>query len=293
MSGQTFKSDIWSLGCTVLELLTGHPPYWDVDPMRAMFCIVQDATPAIPDNLPQEVKDFLLRCFVKDPAERASAEQLLESPWIVQNSHLVSLAGASLDYNSVVGTLSKVYGKKKSIKTSKSKKVSRKKTRGAHGTASPSDVSPAASSLDLAASDPTPEAVATPPSLPLVSHSEPATVAINSLSISHSDNFYHQPAPQPSHPEPHVGAAPDPDPLPEAAVEPTPAPEAPAEQPAVVIKDDDHPKQHKPIPEVTPVRLEPDSAADGNSSNTRIAVGLVIIGVVVAAAFVLSRHIRG
>lgn len=41
MSGVSAASDIWSVGCTVIELLTCIPPYYDLQPMPALFRIVQ------------------------------------------------------------------------------------------------------------------------------------------------------------------------------------------------------------------------------------------------------------
>jgi serine/threonine protein kinase len=41
MSGVCAASDIWSVGCTVIELLTCAPPYYDLQPMPALFRIVQ------------------------------------------------------------------------------------------------------------------------------------------------------------------------------------------------------------------------------------------------------------
>lgn len=41
MSGVSAASDIWSVGCTVIELLTCVPPYYDLQPMPALFRVVQ------------------------------------------------------------------------------------------------------------------------------------------------------------------------------------------------------------------------------------------------------------
>ena len=41
MAGVCAASDIWSVGCTVIELLTCVPPYYDLQPMPALFRIVQ------------------------------------------------------------------------------------------------------------------------------------------------------------------------------------------------------------------------------------------------------------
>ncbi|KAG2318344.1 hypothetical protein Bca52824_011557 [Brassica carinata] len=68
MSGVCAASDIWSVGCTVIELLTCVPPYYDLQPMPALFRIVQ---PPIPDSL--SITDFLRQCFKKT---------LLSHPWI-------------------------------------------------------------------------------------------------------------------------------------------------------------------------------------------------------------------
>ncbi|KAH1074019.1 hypothetical protein J1N35_026347 [Gossypium stocksii] len=82
MSGVSAASDIWSVGCTVVELLTCVPPYYELQPMPALFRIVQDENPPIPDSLSPDITDFLRQCFKKDARQRPDAKTLLSHPWI-------------------------------------------------------------------------------------------------------------------------------------------------------------------------------------------------------------------
>ncbi|KAH7105802.1 hypothetical protein BKA62DRAFT_612758 [Auriculariales sp. MPI-PUGE-AT-0066] len=83
LKGATYASDIWSLGCTVVELLTGRPP-WPDNPnsLSVMFHIVEDDEPPIPEGCSPELEDFLQQCFQKNPSMRPQAEELFEHPWL-------------------------------------------------------------------------------------------------------------------------------------------------------------------------------------------------------------------
>ncbi|OJA08655.1 hypothetical protein AZE42_05281 [Rhizopogon vesiculosus] len=85
LKGASTKSDIWSLGCTVVELLTGRPPYGDItNTMTVMFRIVENEMP-IPEECSEPLKDFLSQCFQKEPLMRPDAELLCEHPWLKKN----------------------------------------------------------------------------------------------------------------------------------------------------------------------------------------------------------------
>ena len=100
LNGATSASDIWSMGCTIIELLTGNPPYHSLDPMAALFAIVERDHPPIPEGISPELQNFLLQCFQKDPNLRVSAKKLLKHAWIQNNSKL-----SARNYNDAVKTV--------------------------------------------------------------------------------------------------------------------------------------------------------------------------------------------
>jgi serine/threonine protein kinase len=82
LAGAQYTSDIWSVGCVIIELVTGKPPYHDIPKMGAMYKIVMDDHPPIPVGLTSSCMDFLMFCFKKDPGLRKGATELLKHPWI-------------------------------------------------------------------------------------------------------------------------------------------------------------------------------------------------------------------
>ena len=96
----TRKADIWSVGCLVVEMLTGNHPYPTLNQMQAIFKIGTSAKPAIPPDISPEAEDFLQKTFEVKHEERPDADELLRHPWIVNgpnnsNGNAKSGAGKS------------------------------------------------------------------------------------------------------------------------------------------------------------------------------------------------------
>ncbi|XP_019150370.1 PREDICTED: mitogen-activated protein kinase kinase kinase 1-like isoform X2 [Ipomoea nil] len=75
-------ADIWSLGCTVLEMLTRQPPYFHLETVQALFKIANGKPPDVPSTLSSNAQDFIHKCLQVDPNARPTASQLLEHPFV-------------------------------------------------------------------------------------------------------------------------------------------------------------------------------------------------------------------
>ncbi|XP_030623220.1 TRAF2 and NCK interacting kinase b isoform X10 [Chanos chanos] len=78
-----FKSDLWSLGITAIEMAEGAPPLCDMHPMRALFLIPRNPAPRLKSKKwSKKFQSFIDSCLVKNHSQRPSTEQLLKHPFI-------------------------------------------------------------------------------------------------------------------------------------------------------------------------------------------------------------------
>ena len=83
----TDRSDVWSLGCTVVEMATGAPPWADQPNDAVLRLLRRGCVPAPPAAVSPAAADFLARCLAPDPAARPTAAQLLAHPWLRPREH--------------------------------------------------------------------------------------------------------------------------------------------------------------------------------------------------------------
>lgn len=76
--GYGLPADIWSIGCTVIEMATGKPPFHEYQPAAAMFKVGRDRQhPDYPETLSPAARSFLDRCFKPEPEDRATAKEVI------------------------------------------------------------------------------------------------------------------------------------------------------------------------------------------------------------------------
>jgi mitogen-activated protein kinase kinase kinase len=82
-SGQSLKSDIWSVGCLIVEMFTGSRPFPSMTTLQTLFAVgSNNESPSIPDSASDEAKGFLAKTFEIDHNKRPGADELLKERFL-------------------------------------------------------------------------------------------------------------------------------------------------------------------------------------------------------------------
>ncbi|KAM4070316.1 hypothetical protein ACJW30_12G156600 [Castanea mollissima] len=81
---QEAPSDIWALGCSVLMMLTGKPP-WASTPKSELMSRIATESPTIPPHISKAAQNFLSCCFVRHPVKRLTATELLRHIFLLES----------------------------------------------------------------------------------------------------------------------------------------------------------------------------------------------------------------
>ncbi|KAG6889370.1 hypothetical protein C0995_001435 [Termitomyces sp. Mi166 len=95
------SADIWSFGITALELTQGRPPRSRETPQRVLMRTIQDDPPTLDRDggtykYSRAFKEIVESCLVKDPSNRPTAQDLLETPFFRAAKKKSYLVGAIL-----------------------------------------------------------------------------------------------------------------------------------------------------------------------------------------------------
>ncbi|MFS7967711.1 putative mitogen-activated protein kinase kinase kinase STE-STE11 family [Helianthus anomalus] len=84
--GLDFSADIWSLGCTVIEMATGKTPWGELGASNLMAAVLKIASsnerPSFPKGFSNDGLDFLRKCLVRIPEKRSTVDELLDHPFL-------------------------------------------------------------------------------------------------------------------------------------------------------------------------------------------------------------------
>jgi len=78
----TLACDVWSLGCLAIELVSGKPPFDDLNDIACLFKMAEGKPPPLPEGISGDCKEFLRECLMPDWKERPTMKELLEYPFV-------------------------------------------------------------------------------------------------------------------------------------------------------------------------------------------------------------------
>ncbi|KAL7708506.1 Protein kinase [Lotmaria passim] len=152
-SGYSFEADVWSVGCCVIQMLTGKPPFSNLDnQMAVMFAIISSKIDdQIPQNVSEGAKDFIRMCTKTNIKDRWTATQLRQHPWLLEAGKKATSAAATAAAAAAAAAATVASAADKA--TTSTRKDSTKRAKGAaeRGSPAPTGKPPRSILLDTAA----------------------------------------------------------------------------------------------------------------------------------------------
>ena len=105
----TLGCDVWSVGCTVIEMASAKPPWCECSTqVQAMYKIASStALPTLPENnLSADAKAFILHCLKRNVEERPDVQTLLMNPFVDDSSNEKMYRAPALKYEQHDGSYS-------------------------------------------------------------------------------------------------------------------------------------------------------------------------------------------
>eukprot|EP00479_Gromia_sphaerica_P005886 TRINITY_DN16_c0_g1_i4.p1 TRINITY_DN16_c0_g1~~TRINITY_DN16_c0_g1_i4.p1 ORF type:complete len:248 (-),score=62.58 TRINITY_DN16_c0_g1_i4:365-1012(-) len=85
------KADIWSLGITCIEMLTGYPPNSHHLPLQMISIIPKQPSPKLDEKFSKEARSFVEACLQRNSENRPTIHMLLKHPFIESADNIKQL----------------------------------------------------------------------------------------------------------------------------------------------------------------------------------------------------------
>ncbi|XP_006904087.1 nik-related protein kinase [Pteropus alecto] len=78
-----YRSDVWSMGITAIEMAEGAPPLCNLQPLEALFVILRESAPKVKSSgWSRKFHNFMEKCMIKNFLFRPTSANMLHHPFV-------------------------------------------------------------------------------------------------------------------------------------------------------------------------------------------------------------------